>query len=119
MDAPPTHTLLQHAVLFLEILDHVQLMAVDPPGEHQEEQLKRQKQCRHCSRVYRFSCNTGYFDRDEVVSFRCRPYASAIAHSGEHKEAWGFKPPRIRVNSVGYCPSPAFVTNTPHFLMLS
>jgi hypothetical protein len=38
---------------------------------------------------------------------------------GEHKEAWGFKPPRIRVNSVAYCPSPAFVTNTPHFLMLS
>jgi hypothetical protein len=35
---PPTHALLQ------EILDHVQLMAVDPTGEHQEEHLRRQKQ---------------------------------------------------------------------------
>jgi len=32
--APPTHALLKHAVLFLEILDHVQLIAVDPTGEH-------------------------------------------------------------------------------------
>jgi hypothetical protein len=51
--APPTQALLEHAVLLLEILDHVQLMAVDPTGEHQEEQLKRQKHGRHCSRVYR------------------------------------------------------------------
>src|ERR1700732_3558622 len=43
---PPTHALLQ------EILDHVQLMAVDPTGEHQEEHLMRQKQWGHCRRVY-------------------------------------------------------------------
>ena len=35
--APPTHALLKHAVLFLEILDQVQLMAVDPACEHQEK----------------------------------------------------------------------------------
>jgi hypothetical protein len=38
---PPT--LLKHAVLLLEILDHVQLTAVNPTGEHQEEHLKSQK----------------------------------------------------------------------------
>jgi hypothetical protein len=41
--APPTHAFLKHAVLLLEIFDHVQLMPVDPTGEHQEEHLKRQK----------------------------------------------------------------------------
>jgi hypothetical protein len=38
-NAPPTQVFLEHAVLFLEILDHVQLMAVDPPGEYHEQQL--------------------------------------------------------------------------------
>ena len=42
---------LQHAVLFLEIFDHLQLMAVDPTGEHQEEHLNRPKQWGHWSRV--------------------------------------------------------------------
>jgi hypothetical protein len=51
--APTTQALLEHAVLFLEILDHVQLMAVDPTGEHQEDYLKRQKQWRHSHSVYR------------------------------------------------------------------
>ena len=31
--APPTRALLKHAVLFLEILNHVQLMAVYPTRE--------------------------------------------------------------------------------------
>jgi hypothetical protein len=51
--ALPTHAFLKHAVLFLQILDHVQLMAVDPTGAHLEKDLKRQKQWGHCSRVYR------------------------------------------------------------------
>jgi hypothetical protein len=42
--------LLEHAVLFLEILDHVQLMAVDPPGEYHEQQVKRLKRWEHCSK---------------------------------------------------------------------
>jgi hypothetical protein len=41
------------AVLFLEILDYVQLMAVEPTCEQQEEHLKRLNQRGHCSRVYR------------------------------------------------------------------
>jgi hypothetical protein len=36
---PPSHAFLKHAVLFLKILDHVQLMAVDPTCERQEEHL--------------------------------------------------------------------------------
>src|SRR5450756_2363313 len=39
----------------LEILDRVQLMAVDPPGEHHEQQLKRLKRWGHCSEVYRLT----------------------------------------------------------------
>jgi hypothetical protein len=35
--------LLEYPVLFLEILDHVQLTAVDPPSEYHEQQLKRLK----------------------------------------------------------------------------
>src|SRR5450631_420781 len=53
MKAPPTHALLKHAVLFLQILNHVQLMAVYPTCEHQEEHLNRPKQWGHCRRVYR------------------------------------------------------------------
>jgi hypothetical protein len=49
--APPTQALLEHAVFFLEVLDHVQLMSVDPSGEHREEHLKRRKQWGHYSRV--------------------------------------------------------------------
>src|ERR1039457_7015441 len=51
-NASPTQALREHAVLFLEIRDHVQLMAVDPPGEHHEQQLKRLKRWGHCSGIY-------------------------------------------------------------------
>jgi hypothetical protein len=54
-NALPTQALLEHAVLFLEILDHVQLMAVDPTGEYHEQQLKRWKRWGHCSAVYRLT----------------------------------------------------------------
>jgi hypothetical protein len=37
--APNTQALLQHAVLFPEILDHVQLMTVDPTGESASQAL--------------------------------------------------------------------------------
>src|SRR5450830_1017996 len=51
-NASPTQALREHAVLFLEIRDHVLLRAVDPPGEHHEQQLKRLKRWGHCSGVY-------------------------------------------------------------------
>src|SRR5665811_1762154 len=51
-NAPPTQALREHAVPFLEIRDHLQLMALDPPGEHHEQQLKRLKRWGHCSGVY-------------------------------------------------------------------
>src|ERR1039458_3939489 len=51
-NASPTEALREHAVLFLEIRDHVLLMALDPPGEHHEQQLKRLKRWGHCSGVY-------------------------------------------------------------------
>ena len=40
-DAPPAKAVLEHPVLFLEILDHVQLMAGDLTGKHQKQQPKR------------------------------------------------------------------------------
>src|SRR5450631_203458 len=43
----------------LEIRDQVQLMAVDPPGEHHEQQLKRLKRWGHCSGVYRLTNRRG------------------------------------------------------------
>src|SRR5450759_4127019 len=51
-NASPTQALREHAVLFLEIRDQVLLMALDPPGEHHEQQLKRLKRWGHCSAVY-------------------------------------------------------------------
>jgi hypothetical protein len=42
-NVPATQPLLEYAVLFLEILDHVQLTAVDPPSKYHEQQLKRLK----------------------------------------------------------------------------
>jgi hypothetical protein len=42
--ASPTDALLKHTVLFLEILDHVQLMVVYPTHEHQEKHLNRPRQ---------------------------------------------------------------------------
>jgi hypothetical protein len=35
-NAPTTQALLEHTVLVLEILDYIQLIAVDPTGEHRE-----------------------------------------------------------------------------------
>jgi len=32
--APSTPALLEHAVFLLEVLDHVQLLSVDPTGEY-------------------------------------------------------------------------------------
>src|SRR5271166_6785046 len=52
---PPTQALLEHAVLFLEILDHIQVTAVDPPSEYHEQQLKRLKSWEHCGAVYRLT----------------------------------------------------------------
>jgi hypothetical protein len=46
---PPTQVLLEQTVFFLQILDLLKLTAVDPTGEHQKEQMKRQKQWRHRS----------------------------------------------------------------------
>jgi hypothetical protein len=47
VNASPAQSLLQDAVLFLEILDYVQLTAVDATGEHQDKQVKRHKKGRH------------------------------------------------------------------------
>src|ERR1035437_2592925 len=41
--APPTQALLKHPVLFLEILDHVQRVTIDPAGEHHEHHFERRK----------------------------------------------------------------------------
>jgi hypothetical protein len=35
----PTHALLQHSALFPELLDHIQLIAIDLTGEHQKKHL--------------------------------------------------------------------------------
>jgi hypothetical protein len=40
-NAPPAQALLEHAVLFLEVLDHVHLMTVDPTREHHQQQVNR------------------------------------------------------------------------------
>ena len=54
-NAPATQALLEYAVLFLKILDHFQLLAVDPPGEYHEQQLKRPERRGHCSGVCRLT----------------------------------------------------------------
>jgi hypothetical protein len=54
-NALPTQALLEYPVLFLEILDQVQLTAVDPPGEYHRQQPKRLKWWGHCSAVYRLT----------------------------------------------------------------
>jgi hypothetical protein len=55
--------LLRHAVFLLEVPDHVQLIALDPNGAHQEEHLKRLKQRGNCSAVYRSLCLPASFAR--------------------------------------------------------
>src|ERR1019366_7446139 len=54
-----TQALREHAVLFLEIRDHVPPTRLDPPGEHYEQQLKRLKRWGHCSEVYRLTNHRG------------------------------------------------------------
>src|ERR1019366_3409131 len=82
-NASPTQALREHAVLFLEIRDHVQLMALDPPGEHHEQQLKRLKRWGHCSGVY-------------GLTNRRRSSSSRLAHcpiaSFEFLDTMGCKP---------------------------
>jgi hypothetical protein len=43
VDAASTQALLEHAILFLEVVNHIQLMAVEPPSEHHQQQVKRLK----------------------------------------------------------------------------
>jgi hypothetical protein len=40
----PAQALLEHAILFLEVVDHIQRMAVDQPSEHHQQHVKRLKQ---------------------------------------------------------------------------
>ena len=109
--APPTHALLKHAVLFLEILNHVQLMAVYPPCEHQEEHLNRPKQWGHCRRVYRSlrhpalsrslaarqMASSDYLDNTRTVSIssstfgqRCSTMCRGLCHSSKLTRAKNF-----------------------------
>jgi len=34
---------LEHAILFLQVVNHIQLMTVYPPSEHHQQQVKRLK----------------------------------------------------------------------------
>jgi len=43
VDAASTQALLEHAILFLEVVNHIQLMTVHPPSEHHQQQVKRLK----------------------------------------------------------------------------
>jgi len=47
-NAPAAQPHLQHAVFFLQILDHVQLMTVDPTSEHHQQEVKGCHQGGHC-----------------------------------------------------------------------
>jgi pentose-5-phosphate-3-epimerase len=51
-DAASAQAFLEQLVLFVQIVDQIQLMTVDPSGEHQQ-QVKRLKQGRRCYPVYR------------------------------------------------------------------
>jgi hypothetical protein len=46
-DALSAQPFLEQAVLFLDVVDQIQLMAVDPSGEHHQQEMKRLKQGRH------------------------------------------------------------------------
>ena len=52
-NAASAQALLEQAVLFLEVVDQIQLMTVDPSREHHQQQVKRLKQRGHCWRAYR------------------------------------------------------------------
>src|SRR5665811_1465997 len=91
-----------------EIRDHVQLMAVDPPGEHHEQQLKRLKRWGHCSGVYGLTNRRGsssnrlahcpiasfefldttalLFTQVPVVASNCRGYRRANNREGSLHE---------------------------------
>ena len=42
-DATSAQAFLEHTILFLQVVNHIQLMAVDPPSEHHQQQVKRLK----------------------------------------------------------------------------
>jgi hypothetical protein len=46
-DALSAQPFLEQAVLFLNIVDQIQVIAVDPSGEHHQPEMKRLKQGRH------------------------------------------------------------------------
>src|ERR1022692_4539033 len=110
-NASPTQALREHAVLFLEIRDHLQLMALDPPGEHHEQQLKRLKRWGHCSGVY------GLTNRPGSSSSRLAhcPIASfEFLDTTGSKEQWPIWDMRS-----GAARSPTFSENTASILPLS
>ena len=44
--------LAEHAVLFLEIVDDVPLLLIDPPGDGDDEKLEHLRPWRHSGRAY-------------------------------------------------------------------
>src|SRR5450631_1280381 len=77
---------LEHAILFLEVVDHIQLMAVDPPSEHHQQQVKRLTQRGHCCRVYRVDSYRGS-PRCRAAPFVRRLYNWTIRGLDRHSVA--------------------------------
>jgi hypothetical protein len=72
-DAASAQAFLEQAVLFLEVVDQIQLMTVDPSGEHHQQQVKRLKHGRHCRRVCR-RMSDGGLQRRRAAPFMRRLY---------------------------------------------
>ena len=72
-DAASAQAFFEQAILFLKVVDQIQLMTVDPSGEHHHQQVKRLKQGRHCCRVYR-RISDGGLQRRRAAPFVRRLY---------------------------------------------
>jgi len=52
-DAPFAQPLFDQSIIFLDVVDQIQLMAVEPSSEHHQHRMKRRKKRCHQRRVYR------------------------------------------------------------------
>lgn len=66
-DAARAQAFPELAILFLKIADHIQLVAVDPTGEHPQQEVKSGEQGRHAAGCIGFSAIAA-FGRSQVAS---------------------------------------------------
>ena len=95
-DAASAQAFFEQAILFLKVVDQIQLMTVDPSGEHHQQQVKRLEQGRHAAEYIDASAMVAYNGAGQRLS--C--VVCIIGHNGTEHARIKIRARRPRVRRV-------------------